>query len=129
MTERLTDDEADQIRQALKRWLPVSYEGAMKYLEPAVRSILEPRVRQAYEDGESSGYADWIIAIGEHLPDDFEPTPSNIGAAIGRLWNMPHEDWCCANGCTHMHGPECPGCTCLVSTVRAQVIPPTQDTL
>jgi hypothetical protein len=36
----LSEDEVDLLRQALKRWLPVSYEGGVKYLAAAVEAII-----------------------------------------------------------------------------------------
>lgn len=36
-----------------------------------------------YEAGESSGYADWVLALGEVLPDDFDDvTPSGVAAYL-----------------------------------------------
>jgi hypothetical protein len=31
-----------------------------------------------YRDGESSGHADWHLALGDLLPDDVEPTPQMV---------------------------------------------------
>lgn len=48
-------------------------------------------------------------------------------AVATRLEEMHHEDWCCGKGCAGYHGTwvgtgekrDCPGCTCLRSTVAA----------
>lgn len=44
---------------------------------------LSPEVM--YEAGESSGYADWDIALDDLLPDDVEPLPTQVAAYVQRL--------------------------------------------
>jgi hypothetical protein len=44
------------------------------------------------------------------------PSEADIAAVladVGAPMLLPHEDWCCATGCTGMHGTECPGCQCV----------------
>ena len=39
-----------------------------------------------YEAGESSGYVDWVLALGEVLPDDFDSvTPSGVAAYLASV--------------------------------------------
>jgi hypothetical protein len=43
-------------------------------------------VKGEYEAGESSGYADWVLALGEVLPDDFgDVTPSGVAAYVASV--------------------------------------------
>ncbi len=44
---------------------------------------------RGYQDGESSGYADWIGALGEVLPDGVELTPSGVAAYLASCVSGP----------------------------------------
>lgn len=74
--------------------LPVGgFSGVRDSLEVAVEAILAARLAAARDD---RGAAD-----------------QQAVAALTAEGLLPHEDWCCAMGCTGLHGVKCPGCTCV----------------
>jgi hypothetical protein len=52
---------------------------------------------QGYRDGESSGYADWRIALGEVLPDGVEPWPTSVADYIERYQDLLRSIWLYVN--------------------------------
>lgn len=45
----------------------------------------DPRYEAGYRDGESSGYADFVLALMDVLPDDVEPVPTQVATYIAAL--------------------------------------------
>jgi hypothetical protein len=61
----LTEPERDEIRKALRYWLPVSYEGGVPYLCTAVERILAARLA---ERGNETTEVEWGVRFSDGSP-------------------------------------------------------------